>query len=314
MNIWVLSEEYNGLPELLTQARRIISEAQVTCVVDPKAINEPARLIRYGADRVMLLPLKPDTVPFEAYTDIIIKEVLQASPDLLLFASTRRLKEVAARVAAALGIECISEAGRMAYDAENRSLEISRVVYGGLAACHECVALPVIVGVSPSCESVEAEERQGETIQIHGQPSSSVTVEKTIPRIKQEVNLKDAKAVVGFGRGVEVQEDIPLINRLAELLKAEIACSRPIADDYHWLPEERYIGITGQAIKPELYFCIGISGQIQHMTGVREAKAIVAVNKDKAAPVFQLADYGIVADFREIVPLLVQKLQERTTS
>jgi hypothetical protein len=118
------------------------------------------------------------------------------------------------------------------------------------------------------------------------------------------VELGSAKTIVGIGRGLKARADLELVEDLAAATGAEVACSRPLAEGVDWVAKERYLGISGQHVAPDLYFAIGISGQIQHMVGVREAKVIVAINSDPAAPVFGECDFGIVGDLYEVVPAL----------
>ncbi|MCL1848011.1 MAG: FAD-binding protein, partial [Coriobacteriia bacterium] len=117
-----------------------------------------------------------------------------------------------------------------------------------------------------------------------------------------------ASRVVGGGRGFGAEADLGLARDLAAALGAELACSRPITESENWMARERYIGVSGAVIKPELYFAVGISGQIQHMVGVSQARTIVAINKDKNAPVFKHADVGIVGDLYDLLPALTAAL------
>ncbi len=123
------------------------------------------------------------------------------------------------------------------------------------------------------------------------------------------MNLGAARTVVAVGRGLKAREDVALLDELAGAMGGELACSRPLAEGVDWLPKERYIGISGQHIAPELYVAVGISGQLQHMVGVREAGVIVAVNNDKNAPVFGQCDYGVVGDLYQVVPALTAALK-----
>ncbi len=130
-------------------------------------------------------------------------------------------------------------------------------------------------------------------------------------KAREAVNIEEAEIVVGVGRGFKKKEDLKLAEELAELLGGVVGCTRPIAADYGWLSEDRWIGISGKKIKPKLYLAIGISGAPQHMSAVMDSKVIVAINKDKAAPIFQYADYGVVADLYKFVPILIKKIRER---
>jgi electron transfer flavoprotein alpha subunit len=124
----------------------------------------------------------------------------------------------------------------------------------------------------------------------------------------RSTGLRDAPRVVGVGRGLKAKADLALVEGLATVLGAEIACSMPVAEDVGWVPKERYVGRSGQHIAPRLYLALGISGAPQHMEGVREAKVVAAVNSDPAAAVFRTADFGIVGDLYEVVPALVAAL------
>lgn len=122
------------------------------------------------------------------------------------------------------------------------------------------------------------------------------------------VDLSKAKRVVGVGRGLVAQNDLEMVRQLASVLGAEVGCSRPIAEGENWMERERYIGVSGVLLKSDLYLTLGISGQIQHMVGGNGAKVIVAINKDKKAPIFNYADYGLVGDIYKVVPALIEHL------
>jgi electron transfer flavoprotein alpha subunit len=126
---------------------------------------------------------------------------------------------------------------------------------------------------------------------------------------KQAVDLGQAERIVAVGRGIKTQENIAIAERLAKAMGAEIAASRPICDS-GWLPMDRQIGSSGQTVAPKLYIALGISGAIQHLVGMKGARTIVAINKDADAPIFEVADYGIVGDLFEIVPALVSELEK----
>jgi electron transfer flavoprotein alpha subunit len=125
------------------------------------------------------------------------------------------------------------------------------------------------------------------------------------------VNLAIAKRVVCPGRGVAQQEDLVMIEELAQILSAEVACTRPLAEGLGWLPRERYIGISGAMIKPDLYLGIGVSGQAQHTIGMSESRVVVAINKDRNAPLVAQSDYAIEGDLYQVVPALIRTLKAR---
>ena len=127
--------------------------------------------------------------------------------------------------------------------------------------------------------------------------------------VKQEVDLSKAERIVSVGRGIKKPENMELMKELAEILGAELAASRPVCDD-GWLPLDRQIGSSGQTVTPKLYMALGISGAIQHIVGMKNSETIVAINKDPYAPIFDIADYGIVGDLFEVVPELIKALKE----
>ena len=127
---------------------------------------------------------------------------------------------------------------------------------------------------------------------------------------KQAVDLSQAARIVSVGRGIKEQKNIAMAQQLAEALGAELAASRPICDA-GWLPMERQVGSSGQTVAPKLYVALGISGAIQHLVGMKGSSVIVAINKDPDAPIFEVADFGIVGDLFEIVPALTQALKEQ---
>ena len=133
--------------------------------------------------------------------------------------------------------------------------------------------------------------------------------EAPFQQAKQAVDLSQAERIVSVGRGIKDQANIEVAQKLAEALGAEIAASRPICDA-GWLPMERQVGSSGQTVAPKLYVALGISGAIQHLVGMKGARTIVAINKDAEAPIFEVADYGIVGDLFEIVPALVAELEK----
>jgi len=155
-------------------------------------------------------------------------------------------------------------------------------------------------------------EATGEVVALSFvQPQSRWVLRERKPKPPASVNLAAAKKVVCPGRGVQKQEDLQMMFELAQLLGAEVGATRPLCEGLDWLPRERYIGVSGAFIKPDLYLGIGVSGQVQHTVGITESRVVAAINKDEEAPIFQQADYGIVGDLYQIVPALIRALQAR---
>ena len=158
-----------------------------------------------------------------------------------------------------------------------------------------------------------AEERHGAGDRRERRRSTRAAIrqkpEAPFQEAKQAVDLSQAERIVAVGRGIKSQENIPIAEKLAKALGAELAASRPICDN-GWLPMERQIGSSGQTVAPKLYVALGISGAIQHLVGMKGARTIVAINKDADAPIFEVADYGIVGDLFEIAPAIVAELEK----
>jgi electron transfer flavoprotein alpha subunit len=129
------------------------------------------------------------------------------------------------------------------------------------------------------------------------------------PKQRGSVDITGAKKNVCVGRGLAKKEDIGIARELAQVLGGEVGCSRPVAEELQWLPEEVYLGISGKTVKPLLYLSLGVSGQVQHITGIRDSKVIFAINRDENAPIFDAADFGIVGDLYQVVPRLIEELK-----
>jgi electron transfer flavoprotein alpha subunit len=190
---------------------------------------------------------------------------------------------------------------------------MERLAYGGVAVQKViCAARPAMASIPPRTfeKAVPDEGRQG---QIRELPAPTPSAAKILERKVKERAAKDiseARAVVCVGRGIDKKEDLALARQLADVLGGEIGCTRPIAEEFHWLPEEVCIGLSGIQVKPDIYLGIGVSGQVQHVTGIRNARVIAAVNKDENAPVFKVADFGIIGDLYDVVPKLVNELKK----
>jgi electron transfer flavoprotein alpha subunit len=234
--------------------------------------------------------------------------------DLLVTDATARGREIAGHLAVGLDAACVTEALALHRD-ERGTLLAERLLYGGLAVG------TVALERRPAVVTMAFGSREG--IGSGAETPGSVLVEPVVlppastrlvarERVEEAADLARARRIVAVGRGLRRREDLALIEELAAALGADIACSRPLAEDLRWLPRERQVGLTGQTVKPELYVAIGISGQIQHIVGMRDAGTIVAINTNPAAPIFGVADVGIVGDLYEVVPRLTAALAAET--
>lgn len=233
-------------------------------------------------------------------------------PDIVLFQTTRRMRLVAAHLAAMQGISIVNDC--MSIDVDGEGAVVARnVVYGGSA-----IRTQRIIGsmaIATLTEGLLANEPMGDVeigeVRIARSKSagSGITFKGSSERQVEAVNLAAARNVVSVGRGIEKQEDLTMVNDLARAISAEVGCTRPIAEGANWLSRERYIGVSGVTVKPNIFVAVGVSGQIQHMVGASSSSTIVAINKDKNAPIFKYADYGIVGDYVDVLPKLVERLQ-----
>jgi len=253
-----------------------------------------------------------DAYTADAYTAATEELVRKASPTLVLLPHTYQTRDFAPRLATRFGTVLISDV--IAARVENGApIFVRQLFQGKLNGDVKALASPVFA-------SLQAGAWRADTIEL-----GSAAVEKLVPvldaaaiRQKPEppfresaraVYLTAAELIVSVGRGIKEKENIPLVEELAKALGAELAASRPICDA-GWLPMERQVGSSGQTVSPKMYLAVGISGAIQHLVGMKGAKTIVAINKDANAPIFEVADYGIVGDLFEVVPALVEAIKK----
>jgi len=231
----------------------------------------------------------------------------------MLFHATARGKEMAARLAARLNCGLCSSCTALSFDKDAGSIRLERLAYGGAAIQKVTSSTrPVIVTVPPrSFEPAQhLDGRQGKTRELPSPPPSAVRIIEKKPKEKVAKDITEARVIVCAGRGFDKKEDLALARELADALGGELGATRPLTEEVHWLPEDLCIGLSGVQVKPELYVGLGVSGQVQHMTGVRGAKIVCAVNRDENAPIFPLCDFGIVGTLYEVVPKLIEELKK----
>src|SRR5215475_2102621 len=246
---------------------------------------------------------------------IALKQVIEsARPDLVLFPHTYQVRDFAPRLAASLGKGMIGDC--VGYRTEGGKLIFVRQMFQGKTAADVS-----FLGAGPWFASFQSGAFRADQVvasDAGAQPINKISVDlkpeqiRTKPldlfkEAKSAVDLTQAPLIVAVGRGIKAPENIPQAEAVAKALGAEIAASRPICDE-GWLPMERQIGSSGQTVAPKLYLALGISGAIQHVVGMKGARTIVAINKDQNAPIFEIADYGVVADIFEVIPALTEAL------
>lgn len=269
------------------------------------AAEDAAAVFGFGASKLYTLAGQPGQI-FENYAPSIAACIRKAGKSLVLLPGDKRGKAMAAKLGAALNAAVINDVSALGEDGS-----VSRMMYGGLAIGSEkpvsdVTILTVGTGVF---EAAPAAAGSGETEELpFVAPAVAITLKEVKPREVSSVDIGKARRLVAVGRGFAKKEDIALAESLARALGAELACSRPIAEGEHWMERERYIGVSGVMVKADVYVAAGISGQIQHMVGARDSRVIIAINKDKNAPIFKFADYGIVGDLYKVLPALSKAL------
>ena len=284
-NTWIIAVE----PEIaaLVEHGRAVGGSVVAVTVGGTPVA--------GVDRVVDVPLA-ESVPAEAAAPAVAAAVAAEAGDVVLAANKPAERVLAGAVAARLGAPYLHGLKKIGQG----SAELSR--FGGIAL--ETVSFDTAVvavldgGAVPEGEAPAAEAASGEYYEatVTGQDKVDVS----------SANLGSAKRIVAAGRGFKAEEDLKLAEDLAAAIGAELACSRPLAEGADWMSADRYIGVSGQSVAPDLYIAVGISGQIQHTVGMVDSKVVVAVNNDDKAPIFEGADYGIVADLYEALPAIVE--------
>lgn len=304
--VWVFSDALSRLPELMGGASSLGQSINVFTLNDEQSVAA----FKLGATDVFQLEGKPDDRIIEDYAQSMVETIKQkGEAGLVLLPNTRRGKLIAARLGHRL--EAVVSNDAQSLNAEGDALVTKHMVYGGLAFGDETLKTPYcVVTASVGAFDVAPETDATGNVQKVAwiAPAQTIVRNSVQPRAINAVDLDKARFVVSVGRGIGSKENIAIAEDLAKAIGAEIACSRPVAENEKWMEHERYVGISNLMLKPELYLAAGISGQIQHMVGANGAQTIVAINKDKNAPIFQFADYGIVGDLMKILPALTRQL------
>ncbi len=272
--------------------------------------------ITLGADKVYVVdaPLLKD-YQTDSYVSVMEKVVKQVMPQILLMGQTSVGRDLAPRLAfrldTAVSLGCLE----LAIDPGSKLMLQTKPVYGGNAlAVFTCESFPQIATVRPKAMSpLEPDtSRKGEVITIEAGLDPSAIKTKVLEKVKEEVEgikLEDAEMVVGGGRGIGSAEGFEQLEELAKILKGAIGSSRPPADN-GWVPVGAQIGLTGKIISPDLYIAVALSGASQHMSGCSSSKNIVAINKDAEANIFREAHFGVVGDWKKVLPAFTEKVKE----
>lgn len=232
--------------------------------------------------------------------------VKEAGAELLLCENGKDGKLIGGYCAAKLGASPLCDAQSLELDGEG--VVSTRLVYGGSAVKTEKSPLPAVVVMNPGVFEPAGDGSTPELRELAVRGFDCLELVCTSALEASTVNLAAAKRVVGAGRGLVSADNIPALEKLAGLLGAEIGCTRPAAEEENWFPKERYIGVSGCMLKPNLYLAIGISGQIQHMVGVNQANVIFSIDKNENAPIVSQSDYCLIGDVNSVLPALIEQL------
>lgn len=297
----VYGEAVSAYPELCAGAKELADEVIALVIGSAQDAEAVARL---GVS-VQLLA-RSDELRLDDYWPVICRLVGELAPQLVLLRSSTRVRSLAGSLAVATGLPVASDPATISVGDVGVAYQLVR--YGG-GTQQESVAPAVIAVVGPGLFPPAGASEPGSVtvldVEVAAGPVRRIA---QAPRAEESVDLTAADVVVGVGRGIGSPENLEKVAAAARALGAELACSRPIAEGLGWLPKSRYLGVSGAVIRPEVYLALGISGQVQHLVGVTGAKTIVAINKDKAAPIFAQCDLGLVADLEAVLPVLTDRL------
>jgi electron transfer flavoprotein alpha subunit len=311
--IVVCSETDEGAFGLLTKGREFSKQFGMglsAVVLGDRSDKDAGAYFEYGAQNVLVASnANPQGLDAETYTYIISEVAKADGRDIILINSTRLGKETAGRVAQRLQAGCITDA--IGLVSKGQDIIVDRYALGGNTVSSEIIKTPKkVISVMPRTFEAQPGPVQGKVQRIDLKiPSSRVERVEQRKKVGESVNIESAETLVCVGKGMSNKDDLGMVRELCTSLRGELGCTRALSSDYHWISEDRMVGISGKRCKPKLNISIGISGQIQHTVGISGSKLIVAINKDKEAPIFKIADYGIVGDLYQIVPKLVQKVK-----
>jgi electron transfer flavoprotein alpha subunit len=292
--------------ELSLPVRAAVAGDEVSALAAELSAKQIERV--YAVEHELLTNYTPD-----GYATALEQLIAAAQPRVVLFPHTYQVRDFAPKLATVLGRVLVSDV--VAHRVDGGEPVLVRQLFQGKMNVDVR-----FTGDPPYFASVQAGAYRADKA-----VAGSATVERFVPELtaaairtkpldlfresQRAVDLTAAEIIVSVGRGIKEAENIPIVQKLAEVLGAELAASRPICDN-GWLPMERQVGSSGQTVSPKLYLAVGISGAIQHLVGMKGSKTIVAINKDAEAPIFEVADYGIVGDLFQVVPALVEEIQK----
>lgn len=301
--VFVISDQASALPELCAGAKTLAQQVTAVTFGGEAAARKAARC---GGDTLLYCDVPEDGAP-EDYAHAIAEEIKKVPSAFVMVCNSIRGRFLAGKLGVLLDTAVLTTV--TAVERSGDEIVCRRMVYGGTALRSEVFTKPYgVVTVGGGVFEAAADTPEAAVAALKGTPQDGIRRIARVEKKESGVNLVAAKRIVDVGRGLARQEDLALCRQLAAALGAEVGCSRPVAENNKWLPKANYMGITGVQVKPDLIITLGVSGQVQHIGGINKSRVIVAVNKDKAAPIFKNADFGIVGDLYKVVPALIEKL------
>ena len=295
MKIIAFSDNKAILSQIISRFR---DEAEVHAVTpDPDFIS------KFGASKTF--GLKGDVLSGPV-SKAIEKMYQSGGCDLIAIGSTVTGREVAGMLSMMLSAQAVSEVNSLSFNGGKATT--SRFFYGGKSLLTEESGAKIAV-VAPGIAEATESSKKSDISEIQLEPSSVKIVSRTDKK-GGSVDIEKAQVIVSVGRGLGKKENLEKVEPFAKAVHGEIAGSRPVCLDYGWLSEDRQVGLSGKKVQPKLYIALGISGQIQHIAGMRNSNVVIAVNKDKSAPIFEEADYGIVGDLFDVIGKIKDKLAQ----
>jgi electron transfer flavoprotein alpha subunit len=297
--------------EVLTYGSKLAEQLGTTSegVVIGSVNEDLAGLGKYGVKKIHHVNNEAfSQMDAQLYTKIIAEVRDASGADVVIFSNNVDGKAIAPRLSVRLKAGLVS--GAVALPETTNGFVVRKNVFSGKAFANVEVKTAVkIIALNPNAYKVTSGEGNAEVVIFNPTAASPKVKVLRINKASGEVPLTEAEIVVSAGRGMKGPENWGMVEELAHILHAGLACSRPVADA-HWRPHNEHVGQTGIAIAPNLYIAIGISGAIQHLAGVNRSKVIVVINKDPEAPFFKAADYGIVGDAFEVLPRLIAEIKK----
>lgn len=325
-NVYVFAEQRDNIIqkvsyELVGEARRLadaLGEEVVAVLIGEKVADSAEALIHRGADEVIVVedPILAEYVT-EPYTKALNQIIEERDPEIFLLGATAIGRDLAPRVSARVHTGLTADCTDLKIDPETRLLRMTRPAFGGnimatiLCADHRPEMATVRPGVMQAMEPDTNKKGVITTVNVpYGAEDMNVIIKDVVKTAHKATDITESKVLVSGGRGIGKRENFRLLQELADELGGEVSSSRANVDT-GWIEKDRQVGQTGKTVRPDLYVACGISGAIQHLAGMEEAEFILAINKNKEAPIFSVADLGIVGDATVIVPKLTEALKKR---